>query len=238
MPKLHVLFTKEALDPARLKDKVVIVLDVLFATSTIVHAFGRGIEAIWPARDAADACRIAEQLDQPVLAGEHLANHLPGFGPATPLALAAAEMRGNTLVYTTTNGTVALHDAMAAAHVYVGALSNGEALARHVMQAHPDAAVLLVCSGSVNRFNLEDFYGAGHFAAHFERSGNYALSDAALAAMLLRRHCDAETALTLARVGRMMIAHGLRDEVDCAAQTDLLDVVPKLTDGCLRQVAA
>jgi 2-phosphosulfolactate phosphatase len=238
MPNLHVLFTKEHLDPERLADKVVIVLDVLFATSTIVHAFGRGMEAIWPALDAADARLIAERLDQPILAGEHLANHLPGFGPATPLALAAANMHGDTLVYTTTNGTVALHNAAAAAHVYVGALSNGEALARHVMREHPQAAVLLVCSGSVNRFNLEDFYGAGHFASHFERSGNYSLSDAALAATLLRRHCDATEALSMARVGRMMIAHDLRNEVDCAAQMDVLDVVPKLSDGCLRRVAA
>ena len=46
MPKLHVLFTKENLDPSRLQGKVVIVLDVLFATSTIVHAFGEGIDAI------------------------------------------------------------------------------------------------------------------------------------------------------------------------------------------------
>ena len=232
------IFTKELLDPQRLSDKVVIVLDVLFATSTIVHAFARGIDEIWPARDAADAHRIAEGLDEPMLAGEHLANHVPGFGPATPLALAAAEIRGHTLVYTTTNGTVALHNAAKAAHVYVGALSNGAALTRHIMREHPDAPVLLVCSGSVDRFNLEDFYGAGHFAEHFGRSGNYQLSDAALAATLLRRHCDATTVLSMAKVGRMMIEHDLRDEIDCAAQTDVLDVVPKLGDGCLRRVEA
>ncbi len=238
MPKLHVLFTKENLDPSRLQGKVVIVLDVLFATSTIVHAFGEGIDAIWPALDAEDARRIASELDSPMLAGEYLAGSLPGFGPATPLALANARGQSATLVYATTNGTVALNKAAAAPDVYVGALLNGAALAAHIMRMHPQASVLLVCSGSVDCFNLEDFYGAGHLAAHFERSGNYELTDAARAALLLRRGCDAQTALSASRVGRMMKAHALQHEVDCAAQADTLHVVPRLDDGRLHLVAA
>jgi 2-phosphosulfolactate phosphatase len=238
VPKLHVLFTKENLDPTRLQGKVVIVLDVLFATSTIVHAFGAGVDSIWPARDAEDARRIAGELDAPMLAGEYLAGSLPGFGPATPLALANARGQSATLVYATTNGTVALKNAAAATDVYVGALLNGAALAAHVMRQHPQASVLLVCSGSVERFNLEDFYGAGHLIEHFERSGHYELTDAALAALLLRRGCDAQTALGASHVGRMMKAHALQHEVDCAAQADTLDVVPRLDDGRLRLVAA
>ena len=153
MPKLHVLFTKENLDPDRLHGKVVIVLDVLFATSTIVHAFGEGIECLWPARDADEARHIAQELvgkgvDAPVLAGEYLAGSLPGFGPATPLALTGKGVHGATLVYATTNGTVALKNAATADHVYVGSLLNGSALVAHVVQAHPAASVLLVCSGS------------------------------------------------------------------------------------------
>jgi 2-phosphosulfolactate phosphatase len=236
MPKLHVLFKKEELDPSRLQDKVVIVLDVLFATSTIVHAFAQGIDRIWPARDAEDAQRIAARLHAPMLAGEYLAQGLPGFGPATPLALADTGIQGSTLVYATTNGTVALHNAAAAAHVYVGALLNGAALAAYVARRHPQTQVLLLCAGSVDSFNLEDFYGAGHIAAHFERTGGYALTDAALAAVLLYRGCDASTTLRASRVGRIMQSHGLQHEVDCAAQFDTHDVVPELNDGCLRLV--
>lgn len=240
MPKLHVLLKKEELDPSRLQGKVVIVLDVLFATSTIVHAFGLGVASIWPALDADDALRIATGLDAPLLAGEYLAGSLPGFAPATPLALAAADggIAGATLVYATTNGTVALHHAASAAQVYVGALLNGAALVAHITRAHPDASVLVVCSGSLDRFNLEDFYGAGHIAAHFKLAGGYALSDAALASMLLYQGCDADTALHASRVGRMMQAHDLQHEVDYAARCDTLDVVPRLGEGRLQLVTA
>ncbi len=238
MPSLHVLFKKEELDRERLHGKVVVVLDVLFATSTIVHAFGQGVGSVWPARDAVDATRIAAQLDSPIMAGEYLAEGLPGFGPATPLALCGAGVEGATLVYATTNGTVALNSAAGAAHVYVGALLNGAALVAHVSKAHPEAAVLLVCSGSVDRFNLEDFYGAGHIASHFERGGRYALTDAALASVLFYRGCDASTALGASRVGRMMQAHDLQEEIDCAARFDVLDVVPVLNNGRLQLVDA
>jgi len=238
MPKLHVLFTKEELDPARLSGKVVIVLDVLFATSTIVHAFGRGIETIWPARDADDARRIAADLDASMLAGEYLAERLPGFGPATPLALADVSQDCASLVYATTNGTVALANALGADHVYVGALLNGAALVSHVIQQHPLSSVLLVCAGSVGRFNLEDFYGAGHLTAHFDRAGSYALTDAAQAALLLYRGCDADTALGISRVGKMMRTHGMQNEVDCAAQFDTVKIVPKLSHGRLQAAVA
>jgi 2-phosphosulfolactate phosphatase len=238
MPTLHVLFKKEDLDQNRLQDKVVIVLDVLFATSTIVHAFAHGIDRIWPARDADEALRIAAGLQTPMLAGEYLAGPLPGFGPATPLALADAGLQGATLVYATTNGTVALGNASAAAHVYVGALSNGAALAAHVARRHPQASVLLLCAGSVDAFNLEDFYGAGHIASHLERIGGYAPTDAAVAATLLRRNCDALATLRASRVGRIMQAHGLQHEVDCAARFDAHDAVPELSGGCLRLAAA
>jgi 2-phosphosulfolactate phosphatase len=238
MPTLHVLFKKEDLDPDRLRDKVVIVLDVLFATSTIVHAFGQGITCMWPARDADEARRIAAQLDAPLLAGEYRSDSVPGFGPATPLALSECALHGSTLVYATTNGTVALSNAAGASHVYAGALLNGKALVSHVTRTHPDASILLMCSGTMDSFNLEDFYGAGHFTAHFERTGNYTLTDAALAALLMYRSCDAGTALRASRVGHMTTAHGLQHEVDCAAQLDTLDIVPELSNGCLRVVTS
>src|SRR5205823_2651541 len=42
MSKLHVLLKKEELDAQRLPDKVVVVLDVLFATTSIVTALAHG----------------------------------------------------------------------------------------------------------------------------------------------------------------------------------------------------
>ena len=91
--------------------------------------------------------------------------------------------------------------------------------------------VLLVCSGSAAAFNLEDFYGAGHLVSHFTRSpGDWELSDAALAALLLHDGSDALSCLSRGRVGRMMLERGLRREVEYAARQDRLAVVPELRE--------
>jgi 2-phosphosulfolactate phosphatase len=237
MPTLHVLLNKEALRPDLLGERVVIVLDILFATSTIVHAFGAGAASIWPALDRDDATRIATGLSGAVLAGEYMAEMLPGFAHPAPLALAREPLGGNPLVYCTTNGTVALRGASSAPHVYVGALLNGAALVAHVVRAHPVAPVLLICSGSAGNFNLEDFFGAGHFAWHFAKYGGYEPSDAARAALMLYQGSDAHTALHASRVGRMMAARNLGHEVDYAATRDSLDVVARLEGERLLRVS-
>jgi 2-phosphosulfolactate phosphatase len=238
MPTLHVLLKKEDLDPTHLAGRVVIVLDILFATSTMVHALSEGVDAIWPALNTDDANVVAAGVGACIKSGEYLAEHLPGFAPAMPLLLGREPLRGKALVYCTTNGTIALRAATGAAFTYVGALLNGAALVSHVVRNHPDSQVLIVCSGSVGNFNLEDFYGAGHFVEHFQRLGNYELNDAARGAKLLRAGYDARTVLMGSRVGLMMQAKGLADEVEYCTRLDVLDVIGRLEGGSLRRVNA
>ncbi|HXL76128.1 MAG TPA: 2-phosphosulfolactate phosphatase, partial [Burkholderiales bacterium] len=148
-------------------------------------------------------------------------------------------IRGKTVVYSTTNGTVAMARAAGAARVYCGALLNARRLAEHIVARHPRETVLLACSGSGDNFNFEDFYGAGYFVERFaDLLGAAAdLSDAAKAALALYRHARAPDALLDCRVGRMMAARGLREEVEFACRFDALPVVPALEQGRLRLVS-
>ena len=231
--KIHVLLKKEELDAQRLPGKTVVVLDILFATSSIVAAMAHGAAELIPTLDCASA--QAESARHPagtcVLSGELNADTLPGFVHPTPLALLAENLEGKSLVYSTTNGTVAVNKAREADHVYAAALLNGEAVVKHIAQQHADETVLIVCSGSADNFNLEDFYGAGYLVSLFARQGQeHEFTDAALAAMLLHEKCEAGECLRRARVGRMMLERRLDREVDFAAQKSLYDVVPRL-DG-------
>jgi 2-phosphosulfolactate phosphatase len=236
--KLHVLTKKEELDTVRVPGKVVIVLDILFATTTMVTALAHGATAVLPVLDEAAARAMAQQLpaDSFVLSGELYAETLPGFAHPAPLSLLEHGIKGRTVVYSTTNGTVAMADCAGAARVYCGALLNARALVEHVVAHHPRETVLIVCSGSGNNFNFEDFYGAGYFVECFaphERD----LSDAAKAALALYRHARAPQALLDCRVGRMMVSRGLAREVEFACQRDAFPVVPALEDGRVRLVA-
>ena len=238
MPKLHVLLKREDLDAARLRDQVVVVLDILFATTTIVHAFECGVASVHVADDRDDALRIARDIDGCLLAGEMMGEGLLDFAPSTPLALAGHALLGRDLVYCTTNGTRALLAANPAAHIYAGALTNGAALADRIVRDHPDADVLIVCAGSVGRFNLEDFHGAGHIVAALQARADYALSDAALAARLAYRADETRAVLQASRVGRLIAGLGLQAEVDHAVIHDNARAVPKLVDARRLQVTA
>jgi 2-phosphosulfolactate phosphatase len=222
----------------RIPGKVVIVLDILFATTTMVSALAHGATDVLPVLDEASARARAQQLPAGsfVLSGELYAETLPGFAHPAPLSLLAHGVTGKTVVYSTTNGTVAMAHCAGAQRVYCGALLNARALVEHVLKHHPRETVLIVCSGSGNNFNFEDFYGAGYFVECFaphERD----LSDAAKAALMLYRHAKAPEALLDCRVGRMMVSRGLAREVEFACRRDALPVVPALEEGRVRLVA-
>ena len=221
----------------RVPGKVVVVLDILFATTTMVSALAHGATEVLPVLDEAAARSAARQLAENsyVLSGELYAETLPGFAHPAPLALLEHGVEGKTLVYSTTNGTVAMMQPARAARVYCGALLNARALAEHIVARHERETILIVCSGSGNNFNLEDFYGAGYFVECFrEHVGD--LSDAAKAALALYRHARAPDALLDCRVGRMMAARGLAHEVEFACRRDAFPVVPALDQGRLRLV--
>jgi len=238
MSKIHVLLKKEELDNERLEGKVVVVLDILFATSSIVAAFAHGAGAVIPTLDGAAAQAEARRhaAGSYVLSGEINAETLPGFVHPTPLALLREEIAGRTLIYSTTNGTVALKKSRGAAHIYAAALLNARAVVDHIAATHSDNTVLVVCSGSADNFNLEDFYGAGYLVSLFRQcTAGHEFSDAALASEMLHAHTDAAECLMQARVGRMMLARKLDEEIHFAARKSVYDIVPQLAnDGSLR----
>jgi 2-phosphosulfolactate phosphatase len=236
--KVHVLYRKEELDHEKLEGKVAIVLDVLFATSTIITALANGATEVIPTLDEAGAKAEAQKhpAGDYVRAGELYAETLPGVASPTPLALLEEKIAGRKLIYSTTNGTVALRQSSRADHVYAGALLNGEAVVNHVLHKHPGKTILIVCSGSMGMVNLEDLYGAGYFVDLLSRAldENSDFSDAALAARSLFRSEDADDCLLRARVGRLMIERNLTHEVHFAARLSVFDTVPVLEGGRLR----
>jgi 2-phosphosulfolactate phosphatase len=236
--KVHVLTKKEELDSVRLPGKVVVVLDILFATTTMVTALAHGAKEVVPVLDESAAYAESKQFSENtfVLAGELYAETLPGFAHPAPLSLLEHGVEGKSIIYSTTNGTVAMGLAAPASRVYCGALLNARAQVEHIVRRHPGETVLIVCSGSGNNFNFEDFYGAGYFVECLLPHVTD-LSDAAKAALALYRHAKAPDALLDCRVGRMMAARGLAHEVEFACRRDTFPVVAALERGRVRLLA-
>jgi len=240
MQQLHVVSHKEELDPHRLEGKVIAVLDILFASTTMVTALAHGATTVIPCLDEAEARDKATRLagGTYVLAGEKDAVIIDGFASFAPLALMEQGLAGKTLVYSTTNGTVALRRADGAKRVYAAALLNGDAVADEICRTTTGESVLVVCSGSKGRFNLEDFYGAGYLVECLTANADnrFQLSDAAMAARAIYAAQPAVECLRGSRVGRMVEGMGLTHETEFAAQCGTFSAVPQLVDGALLNV--
>ncbi|MBV8485221.1 MAG: 2-phosphosulfolactate phosphatase, partial [Verrucomicrobia bacterium] len=106
-----------------LSETTAVVFDILRATSTMVTGLEHGVEQFFPV-ETVDAAR-AHKIQDPglLLAGERGGLPLEGFDLGNSPA-EFKEIRGKSVVITTTNGTVALHRVRRAKRVYVGALLN------------------------------------------------------------------------------------------------------------------
>src|SRR5687767_14653917 len=214
--RVHVAFT-----PAEtVRAPVAVVVDVLRATSTVVQALASGYRRVLCCAEIGEARDLRARLGEGVLAGERLAQAIPGFDLGNSPA-EFVEPRGETVILTTTNGTRAIVAAAAGAEtVLVGSLLNLAAVADAARDS--GAAVEVVCAGVDGRFTLDDAYCAGRIAGLLggERS------DAAEAAVRLAgSFASAEEGLRAAENPRQ---EALGDDLAWCARESVLEVVPRL----------
>lgn len=228
----------ELLPPAcRLAGAVAVVIDVLRATTTIVHALAAGCRAVRPVTEVEDARQLADSMraGRVLLGGERDGLPLPGFDLGnSPREYTAAVCRGTTLVLTTTNGTRALLRASAAARVLIAAFVNFSAVCEQVRQdARP---VHIVCAGNHGEVALEDALLAGALVEHLAADVPLRLNDGArLAWDCFDRHGRVlEGALAVSVGGARLIALGYDDDIRAAARVDQFALVPEVRRDPLR----
>ncbi|HET7580458.1 MAG TPA: 2-phosphosulfolactate phosphatase [Bacillales bacterium] len=231
MGKAHVLMRKEEIDPQQIEGKVAVVFDVLLATSTITAALQKGATEVVPVLNEAEAHSEAAKRTEGsyLLSGEYGGLTLDGFISPSPLEL-QDRVAGKSLVLSTTNGTVAIKKAAAAKKVFAACLLNGEAVAEAIHRFYENETLVLVCSGSMERFCLEDFYGAGYFLDCLVGEGEtkWELTDSARAALFFYRGNKADSAemLGTARVGKMLSGFGKEEDMRYVARRGVYSVIP------------
>ena len=153
-------------DPAELHGGVAVVIDLLRASSTIVHALGAGALRVLPCLEVDDArAYAAGHPDEPLaLGGERGGELIEGFDlDNSPLSYTPERVAGKTVVFTTTNGTRALLRSSEAERVYVGAFANLSALLS--LLADEPRPVHLVCAGTRGQVSADDCLCAGAISA-------------------------------------------------------------------------
>ncbi len=160
-PALYTSLSPELLQLYDVDQSIVVIIDVLRATSTIAAALYNGAQSIIPVDSVAECIRIGKQIEC-ITAGERDGQIAEGLAYGnSPFEYPAEFIKAKTLVLTTTNGTKLLHMALAgnAKAIITGSFPNLSAVCDFlVAQNQP---VILGCAAWKNRVNIEDTLFAG-----------------------------------------------------------------------------
>ena len=235
--RIDVHFTGSTTGQQDLHDRVVLVIDVLRASTSIAAALANGARAVIPFEGVDDAIMRARSLEQSdvLLAGERKMAPIPGFPLGnSPREFTADVVTGKTIVMTTTNGTAALYHANGAGEVLVGAFANyAVILARLRAAARADKSITIICAGTNGRFALEDAICAGRFVRGVARRGiQPQLGDAANVAAMIDRRMGADLPAVLrdSEHGRALSDAGLGEDETYCATLDSHPVIPVYRD--------
>ncbi len=160
-PELFTSLSPALLSLYDISSSVVVIIDVLRATSTIATAIYNGAKEIIPVDSVQECIRIGKQMGA-ITAGERDGKVAEGLQYGnSPFEYPASFIGGKTLVLTTTNGTKLLHMALGngASEIITGSFANLDAVCSYLIQQKKP--VLLACAAWKDRVNIEDTLFAG-----------------------------------------------------------------------------
>ena len=241
---ISVYFSPKHLDELELRDKTVVVIDVLRASTTITYAMRAGAREIIPVASVEQAMKIVGNLHSTstVLCGERGSKRIEGFKLGnSPFEYTAEAVRGKALILTTTNGAVALTKAKHARECYVASFVNlsatVEALAQREGLEQED--IVILTSGRESEFSLEDATCAGMLITRLvARSGQTGhLSDSARAALSVYQQYGGDIYRTLVDSdhGRTLVSLGFEADIRACSEIDSLPIVPVLERDAIKK---
>jgi 2-phosphosulfolactate phosphatase len=158
---IETCFSPAMYEPERHAGSVVVVIDILRATSAICTAFENGAASIIPVATVPEAREFKEKGYLVAAERDGYVLDFADFGNS-PFNFTPDRIKGKTIAYSTTNGTGIIKLASNAGHIVIGSFLNLSALVEWIINHENN--VVLFCAGWKNRFNLEDTICAGAIA--------------------------------------------------------------------------
>jgi 2-phosphosulfolactate phosphatase len=230
--KLEVFMSPREVVAGDVQGRVVAVIDVLRASTTIAVALFNGARTVIPVADVDEAISRARQFEKSQVrtAGERKMLPIPGFDLGnSPLEFTAEEVRGCNIVISTTNGTRALMALQGTRDTVVASYVNHIADSAMQRAAARSNDISIVCAGTEGHVSLEDAACAGRYVRSLTQSNaSITLNDAARACALI----DGRYGDNIAEIfkdsshGRSLAEAGFGEDLLLCAQLDSHPVVP------------
>jgi 2-phosphosulfolactate phosphatase len=230
---VHVETVWRNMEKVRSRRDVVVIVDVLRASTTIVNAFTNGATRVYPVETVDEARIKKNENPKMLLCGERRGLKLQDFDLGnSPLEYNPDIVDGKWIVLTTTDGTRAVNEAKSVQRpVLIGACINAAAVADRAFRLATEigSGVSVVAAGRKGQFSMEDFLGAGLIAKKMPQE-RCLFSDAALAATSLTgtEREDFVSLFNASSHAKELREIGLGDDVVFASSIDASTTVPIL----------
>ena len=177
--RLEVCLSPAIYDKHADDNNLVVIVDILRATSSICAAIHNGVRSIIPVATVEEARAMKQQGYMVASERDGYVLDFADFGNS-PFNFTSDKVMGRDIVYSTTNGTRCIHMASHSKAVVIGSFLNISAVAHWLIQQN--SPVLIFCASWKDRFSLEDTVFAGALAQRLLDSGKF------------QTNCDAVTA--------------------------------------------
>lgn len=234
---VHVCLTPALIDQFDVSDAIVVVIDILRATTTISVAFDNGAELIVPVAEIEEAVSFRERGF--LVGGERSGVKVEGFDLGnSPFGYTQERVEGKRIAMTTTNGTRAIKAAQErnAKEIVVGSFCNISLLTNWLIEQNEH--VCLLCAGWRDNVTLEDSIFAGALARrlrhHFRR-----FQDTALVAETLFQAANIRKKYFFRHSSHFhrLVHLNLQEEVKYAMRRDTHNVLPIMIGNELRDIS-
>jgi len=238
MNKLETLFTPEEIKNTELAGKLVVIIDVLRASSTIVTALANGCRGFIPILSPDKAKKKAQEFENErvLLGGEREGIKIEGFDLGnSPREYKKEVAKGKTIIFSTTNGVKTLGMVKGAHRIIIGSFLNLQAVCDYCTNYEGDISI--ICAGRKGKFSLEDTACAGMMVNSLRDvfSGDHQEIDANLTAQLLyvKFGNNILEILRKSQHGQYLESIGLGEDLKFCSQLDLFHIVPIFRDGII-----
>ena len=241
--RIELFFTPNEVKEEELKNRTVLVIDVLRASTTIAYALHNGCKGIIPVNSIDGAIELSKKIgrDSAFLCGEREGVKIEGFDLGnSPFEYEAEKIKDKTLIFATTNGSKAIVKGSNANFLTVGSFVNFQSTFKYLSSSPNDLTI--ICSGKLDQFAIEDAVCGGLYVSSFlsefgsaGKEGEYELNDAAFVALKLYEvyKNDLLEMLKKSSHGRYLIELGFEKDLYLCAELNSLKVIPILDQGKL-----
>ena len=225
MKNVEVCLSPKLFENYSLENKIIVIVDILRATSIITTMFHNGLSKLIPVKSLEEALEYKQKGF--LVAAERKGKKIDFADfDNSPYSFSREKIENKTLVYSTTNGTNTIHKAKKAEQVILATFLNLTAVSNYLKTQNKD--ILILCSGWQGDYCTEDSIFAGALYEKLKEYNFVAINDSLLSSYELWKLAKNDLLNFIKDIHqyKRLVQLGLKDIIEYCFQLNISNVIP------------